>query len=772
MKMKHILYSVVLSFCLFSVIPAYSACELTEMTVLKSACNNGKFSVKLNFKYKETSDAFVVTGNGKNYGTFLYTKLPVIIDGLEGDCLTDYEFVATDVHNTHCTVSVGLGRVCCGSNDCKISEMRLEKTDCDSNKKFFVYLNFNYQNTSKCFKLKINDHLYNEYQYASLPIKIGPLEGDCSTARVFAVYDCDKPDCFGKINLDKVCCDTECKLSNLKIEKSDCDANNQFFAYLNFTASNVSDSFIVKINDKQAGKFKYGTGAYKVGPLPGDCVTKFKFLIYDHKNPHCAIDSLWGPVCCTLPPQPCQLSELVVEKSDCNSDNQFYLHINFNSKNTSDCFNVFISGRLHGQYAYTDLPLKLGPFHGDCKTNYTLLIKDCKDSRCALDKNIGIVCCTPTPDPCKLTDLILEKSDCDADNQFYVHVKFTSKNASDCFKAYVNGHLIGEFAYTSLPLKLGPFLGDCVTDYKFLFKDCKDGTCAIDGSIGKVCCGTPPEPCKLGELEVVKSDCDADNQFYLTFNFIHKNTSECFKLFSNGNLIGEYKYTDLPIKTGPYHGDCRTNYTFLIKDCIKPDCKLEYTLGKVCCEPGTEPCKLSNLQIERSECNTDNQFYLSLKFNYANASECFKVLINGHVYAEYKYSSLPIRLGPFKGDCVTNYSLAIVDCVDKHCALEKNIGVVCCGDHCKLADLKVEKSDCLGDKEFYLFFKFNYSGVSECFRIKGNGHDYGEFRYSQLPVKLGPFTADCNTEYEFLIVDCKKPDCKLCMTWEKSVAII
>ncbi len=761
MIMKHLLIGFLVFSGLFISQPAYSACELWEMTIIKSPCNNGKFSVKINFKYKETSDNFTVSGNGKNYGTFLYAKLPIVIDGLPGDCITDYEFVVKDAHNELCNVGLGLGKVCCTVPGCKISELQLDKTLCDSNKMFYTFLNFKAENTSKCFKLKINDHLYKEYEYSALPVKIGPLEGDCTTARVYTVIDCENPDCKAQITQEKVCCENECKLSNLRIEKSDCDSNNHFYAYLNFTAKNVSDSFIIKVNDRQLAKFKYGTNAYKVGPLPGDCVTKFKFLIYDHKNVHCAIDSLWGPVCCQNPPEPCQLSELVVEKSDCNADNQFYLHINFKSKNTSDCFNVFVAGRFSGSYPYNSLPVKLGPFHGDCITNYTLLIKDCKESSCALDKNIGIVCCTPLPDPCKLTELNLTKSDCDADNQFYVTVKFTNKNTSDCFKAYVNTHLIGEFPYSSLPLKLGPFLGDCTTDYKFIFKDCKESSCAIDGSIGKVCCGTPPEPCKLGELEVTKTDCDADDQFYLSFNFLAKNTSECFKLFSNGNLIGEFKYADLPVKVGPFHGDCKTNYSFLIKDCLNADCKLEYNLGKVCCEPGTEPCKLSNLQIERSECDSDHQFYLHLKFSYANASECFKVYINGHEYGEFKYSTLPLKIGPFKGDCTTNYSLAIVDCIDKHCALEKNIGIVCCDGQCKLDDLLVEKTDCLGDKQFYVFLKFKYSGVSECFRVKGNGHDYGEFRYSQLPVKLGPFTADCNTEYEFLIIDCKKPDCKI-----------
>ena len=855
MNIKHLLFGF-LFFLGFNGINSLSAdCSLWDLTVQKSACNGEKFYVKINFKYQEVSNCFTVSGNGKNYGPFLYSKLPIVIDGLIGDCHTEYEFEVIDCDNNHCFISKKIGTVCCFTPSCKISDLKLEKTVCDTDDNFYVLLDFNYENTSTCFKLKINDLFYGQYDYTSLPIKIGPLKGDCLTDRIFAVYDCEKPDaCFAKIEMDRVCCSHDCKISNIKIEKTDCDNNDKFFAIVSFKAENVSDSFYIRVNDSLFGKFKYGSTAYKVGPFPGDCITKYKFLIFDEKNTHCAEDTLWGPICCGSN-QPCKLGDLIVEKSDCNADNQFYLHVDFKHINTSDCFKVFINNDLYAEYKYADLPLELGPFNGDCRTEYRILIKDCKDEHCALEKFIGVVCCPPSAD-CKLTDLVVEKSDCNVDNQFYLHVDFKHINTSDCFKVFINNDLYAEYKYSDLPIELGPFPGDCHTEYKLIIKDCLDEHCAIDKFIGRVCC-PPSGDCLLSELEIKKEDCNTDNQFNVTINFLSKNTSDCFNVFVAGHSFGPFKYIDLPIKIGPFNGDCNTEYVFLIKDCDKPDCRLEKSIGKVCCPPGgdckiddlrlaktdcthegnffvylnfnhvntshcfklkinddtygvfdyaslpikigplkgdcitnrmfavydcekpdacfakiemdkvcCEPsmdCKLYDLVTDRTDCDANGEFYVYFKFKSVNTSDCFRIKGNGNDYGEFKYTNLPVKLGPFKGDCHTNYEFLIQDCKNERCAIEKNLGTVCCGGggDCKLSDLKLVKTDCNSDRQFFVYLNFKYTGVSECFRVRGNGHDYGEFRYGQLPIKLGPFLGDCNTNYEFGVEDCIKHDCHI-----------
>ncbi|MDQ3140861.1 MAG: hypothetical protein M3Q56_01285, partial [Bacteroidota bacterium] len=180
----------------------------------------------------------------------------------------------------------------------------------------------------------------------------------------------------------------------------------------------------------------------------------------------------------------------------------------------------------------------------------------------------------------------------------------------------------------------------------------------------------------------------------------------------------------------------------------------------VCCEQSGE-CKISDLKIKRTDCNEEKEFYIYLKFNHKGTSDCFRVKGNGHNYGEFKYSQLPVKLGPFKGDCTTEYEFVVIDCKNEHCGAEINLGKVCCeqSGECKISDLKIERTDCNEEKEFYIYLKFNHKGTSDCFRVKGNGQNYGEFKYSQLPVKLGPFKGDCKTAYEFVVIDCKNERC-------------
>ncbi|MBK8483983.1 MAG: T9SS type A sorting domain-containing protein [Saprospiraceae bacterium] len=761
---KYLFLSFVLILSLFSN-SLFGACEIFDLTILKTDCNqNNKFAVKLNFGYHDVSDCFTVKGNGKEYGPFFYSKLPIIIDGLPGDCTTVYEFQIVDCNNKQCTsVSKELGKVCCPNPaDCKIYDLRYEKLPCDTNDNFFVIINFGHQNSSTCFKLKINDRLYQEYKYSDLPIKVGPLEGDCATERAFTVFDCEKPDCIARVEMPKVCCNEPCKISDLKIERTACDTNHKFFAILSFKAQGVSDSFFIKGNGKVYGKYKYGSTSYKVGPLLGDCVTKYGFAIIDHKNTNCGLDTTWGTVCCDTPNEPCKLYDLIAERTECNADNQFYVVLNFKSKNASECFRVKGNGNDYGEFKYTSLPIKLGPFHGDCITEYEFIMQDCKDIHCSLEKFIGKVCCPPSPEPCKLSELVVEKSDCNQDNQFYLHLNFKANNASECFKVFLNGAFLGEFPYASLPLKIGPFPGDCKTEYKLLVKDCKDPHCNLEKNIGIVCCLPNAEPCKLSELLVERTECNADNQFYVFFKFDFSNASECFHIRGNGKDYGEFRYANLPIKLGPFEGDCTTEYEFVIQDCKDPHCSLEKFIGKVCC--GTqEPCKFSDLVVEKSDCNADNQFYLQLNFKANNTSDCFKVFINGNPFGPYLYASLPLRIGPFPGDCKTEYKLLIQDCKDSHCGIDKYIGKVCCGtqEPCKLSELNITKTDCEGERKFYAILNFQHSGTSGCFKVKGNGHYYGEFNYSHLPIKIGPLTADCNTNYEFVVFDCNNEACRV-----------
>ncbi len=78
---------------------------------------------------------------------------------------------------------------------------------------------------------------------------------------------------------------------------------------------------------------------------------------------------------------------------------------------------------------------------------------------------------------------------------------------------------------------------------------------------------------------------------------------------------------------------------------------------------------------------------------------------------------------------------------------------------CKIDSLVYEMSDCL-ESEFFIFLNFQHdSTTGEGFIVAGNGKEYGSYAYEDLPVKIGPLTADGETNYEFVVTDKGNPQC-------------
>ena len=739
----------------FGGISSLEECMLSELELKQSDCTQGgEFYVTINFSYQNTSECFRVKGNGHSYGEFPYTSLPIKLGPFKGDCKTEYEFIVIDCQNEPCNISKSLGTVCCpAKGDCMLSELQLKKSDCTAEKEFYMTLNFNYKNTSDSFKVQGNGVKYGTYSYKTLPVKIGPLKGNCETSYEFVIFDAQNERCRLDSVYGKVCCEAQgdCEIGEIKWEKTDCK-EGQFYLLFKFPYANTSECFRIKGNGQDYGSFPYTPQPIKIGPFKGDCTTNYSFAFIDCKNEHCAREVNVGKVCCEAQSN-CEIGEIKWEKTACK-EGQFYLVMNFAYKNTSDCFKVKGNGQDYGTFTYAQLPIKIGPLKGDCTTNYSFAVIDCKNERCGREVNVGKICCEAQGN-CEIGEIKWEKTDCQ-EGQFYLLFKFAYANTSECFRIKGNGQDYGTFPYSPQPIKIGPFKGDCTTNYSFAFIDCKNEKCAREVNVGKVCCEAQGN-CEIGEIKWEKTTCK-EGQFYVVMNFAYKNTSDCFRVKGNGQDYGTFAYTQLPIKIGPLKGDCTTNYGFAVIDCKNERCGREVNVGKVCCEAQGN-CEIGEIKWEKTECK-EGQFYLLFKFPYANTSECFRIKGNGHDYGTFPYTPQPIKIGPFKGDCTTNYSFAFIDCKNEKCVREVNIGKICCEaqGNCEIGEIKWEKTACK-EGQFYVVMNFAYKNTSDCFKVKGNGQDYGTFTYAQLPIKIGPLKGDCTTNYSFAVIDCKNERC-------------
>ena len=81
-------------------------------------------------------------------------------------------------------------------------------------------------------------------------------------------------------------------------------------------------------------------------------------------------------------------------------------------------------------------------------------------------------------------------------------------------------------------------------------------------------------------------------------------------------------------------------------------------------------------------------------------------------------------------------------------------------NECEIGELEVTVLDCDSNGYFNVSLDFDYANVGdEGFSIKGNGNDYGDFEYEDLPVLIGPLEGDGETEYEFVVIDNQFDEC-------------
>lgn len=150
-------------------------CDFRDMVLTVTDCNEeGQFYAKLKFKVTSPGEqGFIIKVNGDILDTLAYGQEIYEIGPLEGDCNTLYEFLIYDVENQDCGAVYNFTeKICC--DECQISNATLSFLPCEEGK-FDVILNFEHENTSPRFRLKINGEAKGPFMYADLPYTIENL---------------------------------------------------------------------------------------------------------------------------------------------------------------------------------------------------------------------------------------------------------------------------------------------------------------------------------------------------------------------------------------------------------------------------------------------------------------------------------------------------------------------------------------------------------------------------------------------------------------------
>jgi hypothetical protein len=640
-------------------------CVIKELSITATECNvNGDFFVSINFEHNGTTNQFSIKGNGKDYGKFSYSTLPVKLGPLNADCVTPYEFVVRDLINTECFAFDELGKKCCSDN-CKISFSNVEVDTCKgSTYGLFFSVEHKTAEVSEGFILYNNGLPYDTLSYGNR-IKLPSFPAaDNELFSTIVICDFLNPTCCDTLTIVNPC---ECGIYDIKSQIVDCnDDLENFDIRIDFKYNMVSDSFVIGGNSQTYGTFAYKDLPIKLQDLPFTSATEYEFLILDSENALCFTTYELGKIDeCRFE---CGIDDVKISKGECVGDS-IYLWLSFKHKNGSlEGFTVLGNGASYGNFQYGLDRYKIGPFVQDCDFQREFIVKDAGIIGC----QDFVVYNEPLCCDCQISGLDLEEI-CDGNKLVAFDLDFDHFNSpSDQYILVINGVNRGKFNYIDLPLKITNISGLEQTIEIKIF-DSKSEACRLVESYTFDCILSGP--CVFDGLTFKESDCRADSTFFVVVKFVPVNSGlSGFIVKVNGTILDTLAYhPSNTYEIGPLNGDCVTKYKFVLQDIAKPDCRKEFALEKpVCCG---DDCEVSSPTLLYGDC-VNGIYTATINFKHENTAAKFKIKINNEVRGPFTYASLPITLEGLKGgityevvvqdgefeDCKFSFLIPAIEC--------------------------------------------------------------------------------------------------------------
>ncbi len=264
--------------------------------------------------------------------------------------------------------------------------------------------------------------------------------------------------------------------------------------------------------------------------------------------------------------------------------------------------------------------------------------------------------------------------------------------------------------------------------------------------------------CEIWDLVVEPYDCSDD--FFMVdidFNYDEVGVSG-FELTIQGLSYGTYEYTDLPITVGDIPVDCLSEFEFQVNDVDDPNCVNSVILDPPCCD-----CEFWSIDFNLAPyCEEDQVWAEWIIFGENFSGEGISVYVNDVFLDNFDYEDSDTYFFGFDDPETDYFTLEICDLGAPDCCSIIEHPNPCYEEvgECEIWDLIAEPYAC-EDDVFYVDIDFNYDNVgSSGFTIMGNGTDYGTFEYADLPITLGTLSADCETNYEFVVKDVDDPACQ------------
>ncbi len=736
-------------------------CSINEVAVTTLDCNEatGNFAVQINANYSGTGDTFTLQGNGMNYGTFTYTNLPIIIDGLPADGSTIYEFVLIDNLHDGCSNWTALNAPISCTTTCHITEVFAEAWECNGDGLFAIDLTFDITNgLGAGFELWV-DGVFHSYHpnYPETYLTINNIAAGTGEPVVLTVQDNDNPACHAVYTIiSPNCSTTACSINEVAVTTLDCnEATGNFAVQINANYSGTGDTFTLQGNGMNYGTFTYTNLPIIIDGLPADGSTIYEFVLIDNLHDGCSNwTALNAPISCTTT---CHITEVFAEAWECNGDGLFAIDLTFDITNGLGAgFELWVDGVFHSYHPnYPETYLTINNVATGTGEPVVLTVQDNDNPGCHAVYTIISPNCSPPP--CSITNTSIVHSDCNADGQVNLILDF------DYGEGNSGGFILGgngngaSYTYADLPITLGSYTADGSSLVFEIIDNDIDG--CFDGI--SITLPTCTSGCHIWDVTLEPYNCGSDGLYDVAIDFNYSGVSGVgFDVFANGIVVGFYNYSDLPVtltNIGLGNGE---PVTLMVSENDDLSC---FGIATFLAPHCIGDCAIWEVNVDATACNGDGNFMAVLNFNHENtASDWFTVQGNGTNYGTFSYADVPIQIGPLAGNGSTIYEFVVIDNDNNSCSnwTAFDAPINCSSPTCTINNIVLEAYNCNADGWYTLHLDFDYEGVANSFfEIYVGDTFYDYYLFSELPLTLHEFGVGEGQAVTISISENDNPDC-------------
>ena len=339
-------------------------------------------------------------------------------------------------------------------------------------------------------------------------------------------------------------------------------------------------------------------------------------------------------------------------------------------------------------------------------------------------------------------------TECESNGSFFVELTFSAATSwgTGAFIVSANG-ITQTFDEGFVSTTVGPFF-DNVAEITIF--EATSGLC-IEEVVVEQDCGPS---CEITGLVIEGTDCNPNGQYSIDVDF-ESNVDGPFVV--TNQATGEQQtvtLADLPLTFGPYNIDEIQTSLIIVQSGTANSCAAEEVHVQECDPVGT--CNFTDVFAEAYEC-VDGQFMVDISFNNsAGGALGFYIFGNGMIFGPYQYGETFYTFGPLDGS-EEIHDILLLDIANPGCFADYTLDYSC-SDECNITQVIAEVTECDGEV-FGVELQVEGNNLGGQFIVVGNGNNYGTFSYDDLPIFLGPFDGDNETEYEFGVIDLLDPTC-------------